>query len=780
MKKVLALVLTCCLLLALFAACSSPSATDVSPSPDATTPSSQGTVDATPQVSDDTTPWVYAIDQTSGKFNPFFTEVAYDREVAEYMTQLTTMINDRDGLIVYNGIQGETRPYNGVDYFYQGIADITVDKKATTTVYTIHIRDDIKFSDGQLMDIDDIIFGMYVISDKDYDGSATFYSYPIIGMTEYRENNSMAGTLTGEQLDNALANLTDEQKAWVNENVILPVLQEELAWVASGDADQYIADLTLTPESKDKLAFFYALDENYDSTSRTEEEVIQDLLAQYDADYAMLGSAYAGDESYFAGPVVDKVRADLIESLPGEPVDYIAGIERIDDYTVQVTTNGYDSSAIYGIGSAYTAPLHYYGDESMYNYDAHQFGFTRGDLSKVRSNNVPMGAGPYKFIKFENKVAYFEANEYYWEGAPATKYVQFKETLEPDKLNAIVSGVGDVTNPSFNPTVAQQILETNSNGEINGDVIHTSLIENLGYGYLAMNAKNVSVGGEPGSDASKALRTAFATIFAVCRDVPIDSYYKGTANVINYPISNTSWAAPRSSDPDYEIAYSTKADGSPIYDASMNMQQKYDAAVAAAVDYLTAAGYTYDGTVFTAAPEGAALHYTVTLAGAGEGDHPSFGVVTDAAELLGRIGITLEINDVVDTQTDLFGAFNAEKLEMWCAAWSSSINVDLYQVYHSSNIVGSGTGDNIYHVTDNDLDALIMQSRENDDQTFRKAIFKQCFDIILDWAVEVPVYQRSNAVLFSAQRVDIDTLTPEMTPYWGWFNSIVTMTVAAQ
>ena len=52
-------------------------------------------------------------------------------------------------------------------------------------------------------------------------------------------------------------------------------------------------------------------------------------------------------------------------------------------------------------------PMHYYGDASLYDYDNNQFGFTRGDLSAVRDKaNQPLGAGPYKFVKYENKTVY--------------------------------------------------------------------------------------------------------------------------------------------------------------------------------------------------------------------------------------------------------------------------------------------------------------------------------------------------------------------------------------
>ena len=40
-----------------------------------------------------------------------------------------------------------------------------------TVDYNITMRDDILFSDGTPMTIDDVIFSMYVLSDPTYDGS---------------------------------------------------------------------------------------------------------------------------------------------------------------------------------------------------------------------------------------------------------------------------------------------------------------------------------------------------------------------------------------------------------------------------------------------------------------------------------------------------------------------------------------------------------------------------------------------------------------------------------
>ena len=287
-----------------------------------------------------------------------------------------------------------------------------------------------------------------------------------------------------------------------------------------------------------------------------------------------------------------------------------------------------------------------------------------------------------------------------------------------------------------------------------------------------MNALNVSVAGEPGSDASKALRKGIATIMAVHRDLSIDSYYGESAWVIEYPITTTSWAAPLPSDPGYEVAFSKDVEGNAIYTPEMTLEEKVAVAEETALGWFEAAGFTVEDGMLTAAPDGAKLSYEVLIPADGTGDHPAFQILTNAKESLAKIGMELEINDLAQSAT-LWDIMDAEEQELWAAAWGGGIDPDMYQVYHSSSIIGAGGSEsNHYHLTDAELDQLILDARLIADQDYRKSVFKQSYDIVMDWAVEVPTYNRSNVNVFSTQRVNIDTITPDLTPYWGWGDEV--------
>ena len=450
----------------------------------------------------------------------------------------------------------------------------------------------------------------------------------------------------------------------------------------------------------------------------------------------------------------------------GDAAANISGIQKLDDKTVRVVLTEVSAPALQTM-DIQIAPLHYYGDESQYDYDNNQFGFTKGDLSAIREKTTaPLGAGPYVFKSYENKTVYLEANESYYKGAPATKELQFKETAEADKLPGVVQGTVDISDPSISKEVMAQICSENSNGEASGDVLTTALYDNNGYGYIGINSQNVKVGDDPSSEQSKDLRKAIATVISVYRDMVIDSYYGDAASVINYPISNTSWAAPQKSDADYEVAFSKDVDGNPIYTDGMSDDEKYAAALDAALGFFEAAGYTVTDGKLTAAPAGAKLSYEVMIGGSGKGDHPSFGILTAASEALKSIGFDLTINDLADG-TIMWDALNSETAEMWCAAWQATLDPDMFQIYHSE-----GGSANYYAIYSDELDELVMEGRTNTDQAYRKAVYKEALDFIVDYAVEIPVYQRQNASVFSTQRVNVDSIPQDLTTFYSYLNEI--------
>ena len=712
---------------------------------------------------------VYATATFGQKFSPFFATTAYDMEIVD-LTQVPALAADRGGAVIMNGIEGETINYNGTDYTYYGMGDCTVTQNDDGTVdYQIHIRDDQKFSDGEPITIDDYIFSFYVFVDPTYDGSSTIYALPIEGMEEYRSGmDSRGNAIFAAGPDGYTENegYTEEQYNtfwdYYNNNAGADFAKEICDYCiangynAAGDSVSACAanwgyEL---PEDADYQKFWDEIVAAYETVEEAEETETAGSTRQQ-LTIAALGTDYeTGIET-------------------GESAPNVSGLTRVDDYTVNLHMTSFDATAIYNVGIQ-LAPLHYYGDPAAYDFENNSFGFTKGDLSAIKAKtSKPVGAGAYVFDGYANGVVTLKANENYFEGKPETEVMLMQEAVDSDYVPGIVTGTFDIAVPSMNDATLKAIQDANGSDELQGDKIHTVLVDYRGYGYLGINADLVKVGDDPASEESKALRKGFMTLLAVYRDTVINSYYGDRAAVIQYPISNTSWAAPKPADEGYQAAYSVDVEGNQIYDASMSEQDRYEAAKQAAIGYFKAAGFTYDEAAgkFTDVAD----TYEVMIPGSGEQDHPAYGIAVAASEVLESLGIKLQVNDVgTSTWND---ALESNTAMMWAAAWQSTVDPDMTQVYHSDNAHGNGTNSNHYQVDDPELDALIAEGRGSSDTEYRKSVYKDAMNIIMDWGCELPLYQRKDCTTFSSERIALDTIPQDMTPYWGWYAEINKMAI---
>ncbi len=696
-----------------------------------------------------------------GKFSPFFAASSADQHVID-LTNIALLGADRKGEMILKGIEGETREYNGTDYTYYGPADCEVTENADGTVtYAINMRDDLVFSDGTPITIDDVIFNLYVYMDPTYDGSAILYSMPIAGLDDYRNSMTTLSKLIAEagedNTDNSLFTAEQQKAFWDAVNEGGAAFAQEIV--------DYCVSAGYAADSNDVATAASAWGFDGLAADATAKDFFLAIAEKYDWNFASMEAETAGSA------LSDLIPADVYAYsttgvATGADVDTVSGIVKTGDYSMTITTTELSNSMIYQLQLP-IASLDYYGDRSLYDYDNHSYGFKKGDLSKVRSvTSAPMGAGVYTFNKYSDGVIYLDANPNYYEGEALIKHVNMKETQEADKITGVQAGTIDISDPSYSLEAANQIATINGgDSDLDGSVITTRLKDFRGYGYIALSAENVKVGNDPASEESKDLRKAIMTVIAAYRDEGINSYYGDTATIINYPMSNTSWAAPSVTDDGYKIAYSTDVDGNEIYTSDMSGDTKYAAALQAALGYFEAAGYTVENGQVTAAPAGAKMEYTVNIGASGNGDHPSFQVLTNAAAALKTIGFTLTVNDLANA-SDLYSSYQSGVAEGWVAAWQSTNDPDMYQLYDSNGST------NYYEINDADLDELIEAARQTTDQDARKAMYKEAMEIILDWGVELPVYQRSEATIFSSERVDTATIPNDMTPYWTYQSEI--------
>ena len=750
-----------------------------------------------------------AFSKFSGIFNPLYARSSSDISLCGICNELL-LDYDRAGEIVLKGKTGEVKSYNNIDYAYCGIADCTIQQNGEFVDYVFDLREDVYFGDGVNLTADDVIFTMYVMADPSYTGVEQFYTLPICGMEEYRlgvssdskeKYCSIADKIYSYGRDYDVAdvygfdeNMSDTywecfDKAWF----------DSLNLISEYCSEQYPELLSEFNNNSTALGMygwgFCELDNegNLKGASTGKTWSLKDGDIPDERDFFEESTAfYSGDAELFYNnaltnlsneTVLEKARNMFAESVSENEAcvnryNSISGITKNGKYSFTIKMTNSSVLNLYKLSFS-VLPVHYYGDKSLFDCDKGMFGFEKGNLEKIKSlNSKPVGAGPYVFKDYSDGVVQLTRNEKYYKGLPKTENISLCEVTSGDEINSILTGNIDIATVGYDSTDINKILTVNSNGKLSGDKIYSIETQIQSYGYVGINADRIKVGDDASSYESKSLRKAFATLFSVYRDIAVSSFFYSDAGcmaeIIDYPIPTSSWASPKATDSDYKQAFSYDKDGNYIYKDSENDEERYAAALDTAVDFLIEAGYVFDEElrVFTSAPEGASLKYTIVIPGGGTKAHPGYIIASMSSEALKSVGITLEIIDLTNTGS-IWNNLADSEYDMWSAAWGRGADPDLYQIYHSDSVPGSdGTEYNYYFIEDERLDLLIETAAASDINSYRKQLYKECFDIISDWGVEVPVFSSKTVSIFSADKINISSVVKNSTSFWDWTKEI--------
>ncbi len=515
--------------------------------------------------------------------------------------------------------------------------------------------------------------------------------------------------------------------------------------IAKTDAETYLCEIDL------KSDIHFSDGENFS---------IDDVIFSI---YVLCDTSYDGPSLFNTLPIIG------FDDYKNGKSDFVSGINKIDDYSLTIELQ-YFNATFFNYLNIYIAPLHLYGSREMYDYENHIFGFEKGNIENIKNSKVAsVGAGPYLYNGIKDDSVHLIKNTSYWLEMPKVNTIQICETDVEHMVEGIINDKYDICQSYFSSDMSEKIKRLNG-GSLSGNVIYAQTFDHSGYTYIGINAENVNVGDDKDSYESKCLRKAFAVLFSFYREEACDNYYGDTVKIINYPISDISWMAPKTTDVDYEIAFSKDINGNDIYSSEMTHEERAFAALSASIEYFISAGYVYDSHLnsFVMAPKGAYLEYDVTI----PYGHPSLELFHNAKLDLLSIGITLNINEVSDIN-QLWNKLDSGECQIWSAAWNTSANHQLYPIYNSSNTDEmNGSGLNDFDIADEKLDTLISQIPLIENQEILKSTYKECFDIILDWAVEVPFYQRMEVVLFNPYTINTETIVIDGGNYCNWTDNI--------
>jgi peptide/nickel transport system substrate-binding protein len=235
------------------------------------------------------------------------------------------------------------------------------------------------------------------------------------------------------------------------------------------------------------------------------------------------------------------------------------------------------------------------------------------------------------------------------------------------------------------------------------------------------------------------------------------SYYStGTAETIYWPMSTVSWAYPKDA--------AGNLDRDNLHSDYIAINWNRADAMASIKSFMEMAGVSAGDS---------ALSIKFTIAGSNLTDHPTYQTFQNAADLLNECGWDIEV--VPDTQA--LTKLSTGSLAVWAAAWGSTIDPDMYQVYHKNStatstlawgyreILASPALYQYENAVLNDLSAVIDEARETDDQEIRSELYKEAMGYVLDLAVEMPVYQRDVLYAYNANVIKSSSLPEEINPY---------------
>ena len=275
-------------------------------------------------------------------------------------------------------------------------------------------------------------------------------------------------------------------------------------------------------------------------------------------------------------------------------------------------------------------------------------------------------------------------------------------------------------------------------------------------------------------------------MYAMDRNYITEDYYtNGLGSIIERPMTTNSWAYPDDAKPFYTVDWFVKH-YKDAYGVTLTPPADPTTPDSDFIDQmLKALGYTKSGGVYQknlANGVTSKLDYTFTIAGETK-DHPAYSVFSHAADTLNGAGMKIKVKTDATALSKLANA----TLSVWAAAWSSTIDPDMYQVYHKysqatsvnnwgySEILSDVKG--IYGEEKRIINALSEQidyGRSYLEQEFRVGYYYKALDLVMELAVELPTYQRVNLLVYNSGKINPASLTPasQLTAYNGLINKI--------
>ena len=361
----------------------------------------------------------------------------------------------------------------------------------------------------------------------------------------------------------------------------------------------------------------------------------------------------------------------------------IPGIKVVNKYTLQITLTKPSAPAIWSLN----IPLmekSYYGPK-----------FKKGDAKAVEKKlSAPMGTGAYKFSNFSAaKGAKLTANNAYFNGKPKIKNLQFVTIAQGKELQALQTGIVDVSNPTLNSDNMTQMKKAKF---IDGYYFPVNA-----YGFVQFNIQDAKY---------KDVRVRQALTYALDRASIVKAVYGPYAVVNNLPLPTATWAYSKSGLSTY--AYN----------------------LAKARSLLTEAGWAINPSTNQLEKDGKAFVVNFTMS---KGNSVTEAMLPVMKQAYAKLGITVNIQ-YADWGT-LYNDYCAGKLD----ALFLATNLSTPDPDQSTGYMTGGT-QNYYKYSNKALDKLIKQELVETNQAKRTQEFFAINKIYNSDLPVMPIYQRND------------------------------------
>lgn len=286
------------------------------------------------------------------------------------------------------------------------VGDIQVIRKEKSTIYEISIGEGWRDSRGKEITADDLLHNYMLRCETGYRGIERVNQMKIKGLKEYQLDASKENCKKKEkEVKRALLSPDKKLKQKLEEELIIPALKREYAWIESLYEQENQSITGKYPKPQQLFSKFFAADVTYHGKNKTKEAVIREIAGQYKGDYQALSEITETDYEAVA-------RCIAIESLfpdkqsAGKEHD-IEGIRKKDAYAIEIETMGYTKEDEQILSEIYLVPKEYAGEE---------------DPEEILS----VGTGKYTAQRVSGKWV-MQANPYFPHQKPFVASLQIKE-----------------------------------------------------------------------------------------------------------------------------------------------------------------------------------------------------------------------------------------------------------------------------------------------------------------------------------------------------------------